>query len=61
MISFVDEAGEPCDPPASLPGSKADELPEDDRAMALGDDPSGGFAVPYQLDGKKPRKPRRTR
>jgi hypothetical protein len=29
---------------------------QDDRALALGVDTAGGFAVPYQLDGVKPKK-----
>lgn len=31
----------------------------DGRVMSLGIDSAGGFAVPYQLDGKKPRKPKK--
>jgi hypothetical protein len=40
----------------AVPAGDTDKM--DDRALSLGDDSAGGYAVPKQLDGIKGRKPR---
>jgi hypothetical protein len=49
----LDNAGAPPGVPASETES------QDDRALSLGVDSAGGFAVPYQLDGTKTVRPKK--
>jgi hypothetical protein len=45
--------------PPGVPAGETES--QDDRALSLGADSAGGYAVPYQLDGTKTVKPKKSR
>lgn len=55
----ADDSGAPDEVLASFSGPMPDllDLSDQPRAMSLDVDELGGYAVPYQLDDKKPKKP----